>query len=87
MLYLTEVYVSHLEVLDIDAHPVRHGEEALELGIIQEDVDHHSPQRGSDDLFENVDVSEDIHRYGNNLETYETFGNTLNTEKTLFIQF
>lgn len=73
MLCLAEVNVSHLEVLDVDAHPVRHVEKALEVGLIQEDVDHHSPQRGSDDLFEDIDVGEDVHRYGDNLETYWTF--------------
>lgn len=72
--------VSHLEVLDIDARPAWHGEEATEVGIVQKDVDRHSPQRGCDDLFENIDVSEDIHRYGNNLEACQTFGNTLNKE-------
>lgn len=73
-------YISHLEVLDIDAHPARHVEEATEVGIIQEDVDRHPPQRGRDDLLENIDVSEDIHCYGNNLEAYQTFGDTMNRD-------
>lgn len=67
--------VSHLEVLDVDAHLVRHGVEALELGLIQKDVDHHSPQHRVDDVFKNVDVCEDVHRYGNKLETRERKNN------------
>lgn len=64
--------MSYLEVLDIDAHLACHGEETLGVGLIQEDVDYHSPQRGRDDLFENIDICEDVHRYGNNLETQKT---------------
>lgn len=61
---------SHLQVLDVNAHPVRHGEEALELRLIQKEVDHHPPQSRIDDLFKNVHVGEDVHRYGNKLETH-----------------
>lgn len=62
---------SYLQVLAVDAHPVTHGEEAAEVGVVQQDVDRHAPQRGADDLPENVEVSEDVHRYGDNLQTYE----------------
>ena len=39
------------------------------MGVVQEDVDRHPPQRRADDLFENVHVGEDVHRYGDDLET------------------
>lgn len=84
-LCLTAVIVSHLEVLDVDALPAGHGKEATEVGIVEKDVNRHSPQRGGDDLFENVDVGEDVHRYGNNLEAQQTCANTLSEEK-IFIQ-
>lgn len=66
--------------MDIDARPARHVEEAAEVGIIQEDVDRHPPQRGRDDLLEDIDVGEDIHRYGNDLQAQQTFGATLNRD-------
>ena len=77
--------VSHLEVLDVDALPAGHGEEATEVVLVEKNVDRHSSQRGSDDLFENVNIGEDVHRYGNNLESQQTCTNTLSKEK-IFIQ-
>lgn len=64
--------VCYLQVSDVHAHPLRHGVEALELGVVQEDVDRHSSERRTDDLFEYVNIGEDVHRYGNNLRTCHT---------------
>lgn len=75
--------LSHLEVLDVDARPAGHGEEAGEVRMVKEDVDGHAPQRGRDDLFENVHVGEDVHRKGDNLGACERFENHLNNEETI----
>lgn len=80
LLFLT---LSHLEVLDVDAHPVGHREEAGEVRMVKEDVDGHAPQGGGDDLFENVNIGEDVHRYGDNLGAYEKLENHLNNEETI----
>lgn len=60
--------VSYLEVLDLDPDPLRHVQKAPELGVIQQDVDHDPSEHRADELFENVDVREDIHGYGYNLD-------------------
>lgn len=67
---ITRCRVSHLELLNINLHVVCHFEEALDMGIIQKDVDHHSPLCRIDEFFENVAISEDIHYNGNKLEAH-----------------
>lgn len=60
--------VSYLQLVDHDSHPLWHGEEALKVGLIQEDVDHHASERGADDLLKYVNVSEDVHGDGDDLD-------------------
>lgn len=59
---------SHLQVVDIDACFVRHRQEAVEVGLIQEHVDGYASQGRFDYLFEDVHVSEDVHGDGNYLQ-------------------
>lgn len=56
--------------MDVDTRPVCHGQEAVEVGLVQEDVDSYASQRGRDHLLEDVHVCEDVHGDGNHLQAH-----------------